>query len=146
MENVADHSMFDSILRDHSIIELSEHNCDQVHNRMDRDMRNHDGTSHYQERDPYHNEESIRDWIRHGRDCFWDNVFTVLSLGDNTNVGDHASSDFVRVAFGHIVLDHYWVKHKVELESGEKTSDEVVRRAFDEFCRQGYDSMRFRRR
>jgi len=138
--------MFDRILRDHSIIELSEHNCDQVHNRMDRDMWNHDGSLHHQERDPYHNEEGIRDWIRHGRDCFWDNVFTLLSLGDNTNVGDHVSSDFVRVAFGHIVLDNYWAKYKPELESGEKTSDEVVRRAFDEFCRQGYDSARFRHR
>ena len=138
--------MFDRILRDHRIIELSEHGCGQVHSRMDRDTSDHGQSLHHQERDPCHNEESIKAWIKHGRYCFWENIITLLSLDDETSVGGHALGDFVRVAFGHIMLDQYWAKYRLELESGEKTSDDVVKLAFDEFCRKGYDSARLRHR
>ena len=67
-----------------------------------------------------------------------------MSLDDETNVADRTSGDFVRVVFGHIVLDQYWRKYKLELESGEKSSDDVVKMAFDKFLSQGYDSARLR--
>ena len=111
---------------------------------MDRGTCDSSRSLDHQERDPCHDEETIRAWIRHGRDCFWENVFTLLSLDDETNVADRTSGDFVRVVFGHIVLDQYWRKYKLELESGEKSSDDVVKMAFDKFLSQGYDSARLR--
>jgi len=110
MGNRHDHLRFDDLLRDNGIINLSEYDCDQVHDRMDRDMYSHGGPWQHQENDPMHNEEGIKRWIRDGRDSFFDGFLSGLTFGrkDSMNVHGHKLSDFLKVCYGHIVLDRYW--------------------------------------
>jgi len=92
------------------------------------------GPWQHQDRDPHHQPEGIREWIRSGRDSFWDSLFH--------GVWGHRDCDFVRVAYGHVVLDKYWAKHREALQSGEKSTDEVIELAFRNFLSNGYDTLR----
>lgn len=135
-----DHLRFDELLRDNGIIKLGEFDCDQVHDRMDRDMMSYGGPKHHQDRDPSHREGGIREWIRSGRDSFWDSFASILGF----SFYDHRMSDFVRVCLGHIVLDEFWAKYDMEGDP-QKTPDEVIELAFSTFQRRGHDTARFKR-
>ena len=130
------HLRFDNLLRDNGIIEIGDNECDEVHDRMDRDMYSYGGPWQHQDSDPHHTESGIRDWVRSGRDSFWDSLFH--------GIWGHRDCDFVRVALGHMVLDQYWAKYREDLESGDRTNDEVIRLAFQHFLSEGYDSARAR--
>jgi hypothetical protein len=130
------HLRFDSLLRDNGIIEIGDYECDEVHDRMDREMRKYGGPWQHQDVDPHHTESGIRDWVRSGRDSVWDSLFH--------GIWGHRDCDFVRVALGHMVLDQYWAKYRAELESGDRTSGEVIELAFRHFLNEGYDSARSR--
>ena len=129
-----DHLRFDRILRENGIIQIGDYECDEVHDRMDRDMPKHGGPWYHQDRDPHHQESGIREWIRSGRDSFWDSLFH--------GIWGHRDCDFIRVAYGHMVLDKYWAKYRESLESGEKTSEEVIELSFRNFLDNGYDTLR----
>ena len=131
-----EHLRFDRILRENGVIELGDRECDEVHDRMDRDVHKYGGPWLHQDRDPHHTEDGIRDWVRSGRDSVWDSLFH--------GVWGHRDCDFVRVALGHMVLDQYWAKYREDIESGEKTKDEVMELAFRHYCDYGYDSARSR--
>jgi len=137
------HLRFDEILRNHGIIELSEYDCDQVHDRMDRDMMRYGGSRVHQERDPMHTEEGIREWINHGRDSILDRIRAQF-IGRPT-LYDHRLSDFLRVCLGHIVLDAYWAKYGMyDSDSRERDIDEALDMAFQTYLRRGCKEKRFR--
>jgi hypothetical protein len=130
------HLKLDRLLRENRIIEIGDGECDEVHDRMDMDMYSYGGPWQHQDDDPHHTERGIRDWIGNGRDSFWDSLLH--------GVWGHRDCDFVRVALGHMVLDQYWAKYRGDLDSGDKTSDEVVELAFRNFLSRNFDKARSR--
>ena len=145
MGNRHDHLAFDELLRRNGHIEIRENDCDAVHDYMDYGSETHRRDA------PVHTDEGIDRWIRDGRNSFWDNILsgtvvglTVGAIDPVVNVHGHKLSDFKRVALGHLVLDEFWTKYRMNSNSPEKDTDEVMQHAFDAFIRRGLHRARFR--
>lgn len=92
------HLEFDEVLRKNWIIS-KDTDGDSVHNRMDKKFKNY-GANHREE-DYFHSIEGIREFI--------DNM--VDSLG---TISQGTATDYVRIAYGHLCLDHMTTKLKNE--------------------------------
>ncbi len=146
--NRADHLRFDELLRNNGIISLDSNKCSTVHDRMDRDMMKYGGPSVHQDSDPHHNEEGVRDWVSWGMDSLGQKIGDFISgltfgLIDIDPYETTGRTDIVRVMLGHIVLDKYWANYDMHINP-QKSSNEVMKLAFEHYRNHDYDRARYR--
>ena len=124
------HLQFDDVLRVKKIIKLGEYDCSQIHRKMDLGEDSHSGS-------PLHSAEGVRKWVTGGHESFWDSLFG--------NAWYNTLGDFVRVAYGHILLDEYWTKYAMSADP-QMERDKIFGLALRTFINRGYNTVRFRRR
>jgi hypothetical protein len=115
------HLKFDEYLREHGVIR-EDTKTDTVHNRMDKDLQVY-GHWNHQYADYYNYPNGIRNWIRK-----WSH------LGHQDTL-----TDYVRVAFGHLVLDEMWYKYKFESE------EELIKTAYRSYAQRGFGRCHFKK-
>ena len=124
------HLRFDEVLRVKEII-FKDTDGNSVHDRMDKQVNNY-GANHRVE-DYFHSAEGIRKFI--------DNM--VNSLGTITQ---ETATDYVRIAYGHLCLDHMTTKLKNEKDWSDDDIDwEIVfRRTYNYYVYKGFDKKKYR--
>jgi hypothetical protein len=109
------HLKFDEKLKEKEII-YDDTDGFTVHDRMDREASYH-GHWQHKEIDYYHDIVGIRDWIR--KTC--------------TNASQETSTDYVRICYGHWVLDDMEKRHP------DKNEDDLINLAYRVFKQEKYD-------
>lgn len=124
------HRQFDDYLIKQGVI-CDDTDGSAVHDRMDKNALKL-GPNHRQE-DPYHSVEAIREWI----------YFLVEGLGTITK---ERRTDYVRVAWGHKVMDYMVSKLKRQYNCTQKELDTklVIQRAWRYYRDRGYHRARYR--
>lgn len=126
------HLEFDEILRENGFIcENTDGNT--VHDRLDRHSKKY-GRDH-REMDEWHSPEGIRDFI--------DNLINSLN-----NIYQETATDYVRIAYGHIVLDEVASKAKRDENKDYNKLDwnKIYSKALSKFMREGFHRKRYRGR
>jgi len=127
------HLEFDELLREKEVI-YPESNGATVHNRMDRSVK-HFGSDH-RELDWYHTVEAIRDMI-------WQIVNNFDSMSYER------ATDYVRIAYGHLVLDEVVTRYCRTYDCGEDEFGdwdvkEILRLAWNNYRKKGFHRTRYR--
>ncbi len=124
------HLKFDEVLEKNGVIS-EDTDGNSVHNRMDKQFKNY-GTNHREE-DYFHSVEGIRDFI--------DNM--VNSLG---TISQDTATDYVRIAYGHLCMDHITTKLKNEKNWSDDDIDwEIVfQRAYSYYRNKGFHKTRYK--
>ena len=114
MPNIKDHLLFDIILQWEGIIS-DETKTYKVHNFIDKNIKRH----HYEIDDDL-TENKVRSWVS-----------KFAHFGDTMTL-----TDYIRVTFGHLVMDEIWDTRKQPIDN--------LRKAYSLFQRRGFCTKKFK--
>lgn len=125
------HLAFDEILRNNGII-CDDTYGDSVHKRLDKHSKKF-GAMH-REIDEWHSTNGIRDFI--------DNLINGLGT-----IYQETATDYIRIAYGHIVLDEIASQFKINFncDYNELDWEEVFKEVFKEYKKFGFHKTKYHR-
>ena len=113
------HLKFDKYLIEHSVI--CDRDCSTVHEQMDKGIKVY-GPLNHQLEDFNHQIDGVRVWIRS-----WSHL-----------ANQETKTDYIRVAYGHSVLDEIWSEDKT------KSEEELMKSAYRSYTQKGFDKCHFK--